>query len=179
MSGRRPWPLGLCYLMTWGHFCVPAAHLCQKRTDTKSQFHLQRCMLEICFPAVPQSDEGSNWSSAPWYKRDSHSHSDRCIDLLSHLTCSVPCVVYCFGLVLTPGSITLLLSFYLFGNPNDTIMVTKSRDCWAFTVCVRPVLGALYLNPLYLYNNLGAGVTLSPLKEIRTKAKLLSKVYKL
>lgn len=141
--------------------------LFSKKGRHESQFHLQRCMPEICFPAVPsvwwgewlkfssviQEGRPFTWRQVHWPPEPPH------LLLLG--------VVYCFGLVPIPGSVTLLASFYLFGNPNDTTKVTKSRDCWAFPMCVRPVLRALYLSPLYLYSNGPAGVPLSPFKEIR------------
>lgn len=91
--------------------------LFSKKGRHKSQFHLQRCMPEICFPAVPQFDEESNWSSAQWYKRDGHSHGDRCIDLLSHLTCSfyVLCIVLDWCLFL--GLLHYCFPFIFLGIP--------------------------------------------------------------
>lgn len=135
--------------------------------QTQIQFLLQSCMLELCFPAVLQSDVGSNWSSAQGYEQGCHVHGDRCIYPWSHLTRSVLCFGYCFGLMITPGSIILLLSSSLLGIPVTPQWCLKVAIVELLQCVSRPVLRALHRSSFYLCHKREAGATLSPFKEIR------------
>lgn len=153
--------------MIWGHFCAPAALPFLKKGQTRKSISSSKMHAGNLHPSCSSVwwGEWLKFSSVieegrPFTWRQVHWPPEPPYLLLLG-------VVYCFGLVPIPGSVTLLAFFYLFGNPNDTTKVSKSRDCWAFPMCVRPVLRALYLSPLYLYSNGTAGVPLSPFKEIR------------